>query len=376
MRREASVTSVSWIPSEAVGGAYKTPFVMGVARYDNPPPDPLTDVAELVAEGRCRFVNQLKAYVEVEGDRIVDYGQTADGLVGATTLRLGPASMSFAPVVFPTLRPAPIVTETSVIFRQTCGGRTGVPAPRPVKRPPFVQIAAPTAWTTLELEIHADGRSSGRLVGASLFPRHWVYGNGGRLVQKSSVIDYGTWAAEHFGDNTPWGDADAPALTSAVESALERDISHTIMRQGQKPQIRRLAPEEILCAEGEEGSELYLLLDGVLEVLVGGERLAEIGPGAVLGERALLEGGRRTSTLRALTRCKVACVSNEAIESGAAGAAAVRPQERRRALRLGRAAKPEMLQLFALAPVRRGRVRGLPRELRRRNGRRTPHPSP
>ena len=122
-------------------------------------------------------------------------------------------------------------------------------------------------------------------------------------------IDYGTWAAEHFGDNTPWGDADAPALTSAVESALERDISHTIMRQGQKPQIRRLAPEEILCAEGEEGSELYLLLDGVLEVLVGGERLAEIGPGAVLGERALLEGGRRTSTLRALTRCKVACVS-------------------------------------------------------------------
>lgn len=31
-----------------------------------------------------------------------------------------------------------------------------------------------------------------------------------------------------------------------------------------------------------------------------------LGPGAVLGERAILEAGRRTATLRALTSCKVA----------------------------------------------------------------------
>jgi hypothetical protein len=314
MRREASVTSVSWIPSEAVGGAYKTPFLMGVARYDDPPPDPLGDAGALVAAARCRFVNQLKGHIDVQDGRIVGFGQTADGLVSSTKLRLGLTAMTFAPVVFPTLRPRPIVSETSVVFRQTCGGRTGVPAPRPVKRPPFIQIAAPTAWTTLELEIRIDGSATGRLVGASPFPRHWVYDSAGRLMQKSSVIDYGTWAAEHFGDNTPWGDADAPALVTAVESALEREISHTIMREGRKPQIRRLAPDELLCTEGEPGSELYLLLDGVLEVIVGGERLAEIGPGAVLGERALLEGGLRTSTLRALTRCKIACVPQDAID--------------------------------------------------------------
>ncbi|MBJ7596969.1 hypothetical protein [Candidatus Nephthysia bennettiae] len=34
--------------------------------------------------------------------------------------------------------------------------------------------------------------------------------------------------------------------------------------------------------------------------------LAEIGPGAVIGERAHQEGGIRTATLRALTRCRVA----------------------------------------------------------------------
>jgi CRP-like cAMP-binding protein len=31
-----------------------------------------------------------------------------------------------------------------------------------------------------------------------------------------------------------------------------------------------------------------------------------VGPGAILGERAILEGGARTSTLRAMTKVKVA----------------------------------------------------------------------
>lgn len=308
MRIEASITSVSWIPSEAVTGGFRVPFSMGMAHYDDAPPDPLTDVAELIGQDRCRFCNQLRAFIEVEDGKIVGHGQIADGAVGSTTLRLGPAAMTFAAVVFPTLRPDPVETPTSVIFRQTCGARTGVPAPRPVKRPPYVQFAAPTAWTTLELEVRADGTSTGRLVGASHFPRHWVYGDDGRLFQKSSIVDFKSWSAEHFGQNTPWGDADSPALTSAVETALERDIASTIMREGHRPEIRVIKAEATLCEQGNEGDELYLLLDGVLEVVVNGERLTEIGPGAVLGERALVEGGRRTSTLRALTRCKVACV--------------------------------------------------------------------
>ena len=37
-------------------------------------------------------------------------------------------------------------------------------------------------------------------------------------------------------------------------------------------------------------------------------RRHEYGPGAMLGERAALEGGTRTSTLVAVTRCRVASV--------------------------------------------------------------------
>ena len=49
--------------------------------------------------------------------------------------------------------------------------------------------------------------------------------------------------------------------------------------------------------------------DGVLSVEVDGASVAQVGPGAVVGERALLEGGRRTATLRALTTSKVAAAS-------------------------------------------------------------------
>ena len=74
---------------------------------------------------------------------------------------------------------------------------------------------------------------------------------------------------------------------------------------------------KVLTEQGQAGDELYLLLDGVLQVDVDGNVLAELGPGAILGERALLEGGRRTATLRALTKCTVAVAAAENVNRAA-----------------------------------------------------------
>jgi CRP-like cAMP-binding protein len=46
-----------------------------------------------------------------------------------------------------------------------------------------------------------------------------------------------------------------------------------------------------------------------MAVEVDGSTIAEIGPGAIVGERAFLEGGARTATLRATTRSRVARAS-------------------------------------------------------------------
>jgi hypothetical protein len=324
MRIKSSVTSISWIPSEAVQGVTKVPFEMGLAHYDDPPPDHIDSLLALQEADRFRFANHLSAWIEVDGGRIVDHGQGGGGQIGATTLRLGGRGVTFAAVAFPDRHSAPVTGDGWVRFTQTAGGRTGVPAPRRVKRPPFVQLAAPLAWTSLTLTLYADGTSSHELTGASTFPRHWIYDRDQNLAQKSGLVDFRRWYQHAFGKHTPWGDEDSPALVTQVETALERELSLRIMRGGAKPRIQVVREGATLVEQGDEGSEMYVLLDGVLAVEVDGAPVAQVGPGAVLGERALLEGGRRTATLRALTPCKIAAaagveVSPELLSELAAG---------------------------------------------------------
>lgn len=326
MRFESSVTSVSWIPSEAVEGFAKLPFEAGMTHYDQPPPDALGDLEEWRRNDRFREANELRAFIEVEDGRIVDHGHLGRGRIGATTVRVGPAAVTFPALALPDIRPDPVVGPTSVRFVQTVGGRTGLPSPRPVPRKPFFQLWSAIAWTTLALTIHADGTSEHELVGASRFPRHWIYDHAGRLVQKSGLMDFKSWFDDSFGDHTPWGDYDSRALVTAVESELERRLSGTIMHGG-SPDIRVVEPGAMLVEQGQAGSELFLLLDGVLSVEVDGEAVAEIGPGAIVGERAFLEGGVRTSTLRAITRCRVAATSPAQLE--AADLAAIAADHRR-----------------------------------------------
>ncbi|MCU1391305.1 MAG: Cyclic nucleotide-binding protein [Ilumatobacteraceae bacterium] len=318
MRSTASITALSWIPSEAIAGLAKLPFRTGLAHFDVAPParidTPGATLEELRAADRFRFANRLDAWIEVDDDgKIVDAGYAGGGLLGSTTLSLG-RGISIAAVPLPDKQAEPEFGPGWVRFLQTAGGRTGVPAPRTVRRPPFIQYHAPIAWSTLALTIHADGTAEGQLVGASPFPRHWVYDTAGQLLAKTGLIDFKTWYKEAFGDHTPWGDLDSPALVTAVETALERELSKAIMRGSAKPKVRTVKAGATLVNQGDEGDEMYVLLDGVLGLEVDGHELAELGPGTVAGERAILEGGRRTATLRAVTTCKVAVASAATVD--------------------------------------------------------------
>jgi Cyclic nucleotide-binding domain len=316
VRIESSVTSISWIPSEAISGTTKLPFAMGMAHYDDPPPDTIEDLAVLQAGGRFRFANELQAWIDVVDGEVVDYGYSGGGRIGSTTLKLGSHDMTLTATAFEDLRKEPEQAPGSVTFSQTAGGQTGAPAPRRVAHPPFMKIQAPTAWTTLELTINADGTSRGHLAGCSPFPRHWIYDHKGALIEKSGLIEFKSWYRHAFGKHSPWGDEDSPAFATAVETALERQLSSQIMRGDAEPKIKKVGQGKTLAEQGDAGTELYLILDGVLAVEVDGEVISEFGPGAVLGERALIEDhGKRTATLRAVTRCKVACAGRGDIAS-------------------------------------------------------------
>ena len=102
-------------------------------------------------------------------------------------------SVTIPGVAFPVLQDEPLIEGDSATFRQTAGGRTGAPLPHRIERPPYVRMTAPTAWTTLQLTITAGGASFFEVVGASPFPRHWIYGGDGELTAKSGLIAYEDW---------------------------------------------------------------------------------------------------------------------------------------------------------------------------------------
>ena len=305
MRIELSVTSVSWIPSAAIVGATRIPFEIAVTQYDDPPPDEWRDLDEVVGPDGARFANNLGAWIEVEGGRIVSYGQDGGGRLSCTLVRLGGLRVLVQAFGYPDLRPEPEVGADFVRFTQTAGGRAGVPAPRLIKGAPFVKTQGPSVWTTLALTLYADGSAGYELVGASSFPRHWIYDAAGSLVGKSALIDFKTWFRTSTLARSPWRGQENAILAAEAETPLERRLSLAVMRGGHQPKPAKVKAGSTILAEGEEGDEIVLLLDGMVGIEVDGAAVAELGPGAVLGERAALEQGRRTATVRALTDCRV-----------------------------------------------------------------------
>jgi CRP-like cAMP-binding protein len=79
-------------------------------------------------------------------------------------------------------------------------------------------------------------------------------------------------------------------------------------------QLRRVATlcEEVDAEEGAElmeqgrpGQEAYVIVEGRAGVYIGGKKKAELGPGEVVGEMALIDHRPRIADVRALTPMKL-----------------------------------------------------------------------
>src|SRR5579859_3931732 len=116
MRYESTVTSLSWIPSEAVTGGTKAAFEGGFAHYDQPPPGELgapgspDSVTALQQGDRFRFANVLSAWIETDGRGAIvaaGYGDDSRGLMGSTSVQVGAARRTFKAVQLTDLRRDP-----------------------------------------------------------------------------------------------------------------------------------------------------------------------------------------------------------------------------------------------------------------------------
>jgi hypothetical protein len=294
-----------------VRGWLKGGFDVHLSHYDQPPTDSIgrdDEIDRLLADDRFRFANVLSGWADFGDETSAGYADDSRLLMGSTSVRVGVGTMTFLGYSLPTIQQPPVVETDRVTLVQTVGGRTGVPLPRPVKHPPWVRWHAPIVWTTITLVLHRDGTVESELAGASAFPRHWLYGDDGRLTRKSAMTQQKDWMNHSFGPRTPWGDQDSDVLTVEAESEIERALSGQIMQGGVRPKVVRVPAGEVVLAQGQPGTTVSLVLDGVLDVYVDDVLGAELGPGAVVGERAALEGGLRTSTVVARSAARLATV--------------------------------------------------------------------
>ena len=67
-----------------------------------------------------------------------------------------------------------------------------------------------------------------------------------------------------------------------------------------------LPADATLIEEGEEGDALFVIIEGTASVRRGSDEVATVGPGAVFGEMALLDGEPRSATVVTTTPVTVA----------------------------------------------------------------------
>jgi CRP-like cAMP-binding protein len=75
-----------------------------------------------------------------------------------------------------------------------------------------------------------------------------------------------------------------------------------------------VAAGQVLIERGQHGAGLYVILDGTV-VVEAPEGTRELGPGAIVGERALLSGdGLRTARVQATSDLRVLAIDRNKFE--------------------------------------------------------------
>ena len=105
-----------------------------------------------------------------------------------------------------------------------------------------------------------------------------------------------------------------------MNSSLYKLLDHPSFEEGVVWTRRQILADETLFSEGDQGSEVFLILKGSVRV-VGNVDLddnrtvhpgfSDLGEGQVFGELPMFDGEPRSATVMALTDCELAVLEGE-----------------------------------------------------------------
>jgi len=87
---------------------------------------------------------------------------------------------------------------------------------------------------------------------------------------------------------------------------VESSILNVLQKLGTP---RTYQPGEKVFIEGSPGTTMYVVLDGNIEIHVGGRSMEVAGRGAIIGEMALIDSSTRSATVVAKDYCVLAQVN-------------------------------------------------------------------
>ena len=88
-------------------------------------------------------------------------------------------------------------------------------------------------------------------------------------------------------------------------------MDHSLIKDiFQSPELLvQFKPGQTIFREGEDGDTMFVLVQGVVEVLVGYKVVGAFEPIEIFGEMSVIDAGPRSATVRAKTYCKLAPVN-------------------------------------------------------------------
>ncbi|NJN84294.1 MAG: cyclic nucleotide-binding domain-containing protein [Caldilineaceae bacterium] len=84
-------------------------------------------------------------------------------------------------------------------------------------------------------------------------------------------------------------------------------VSIGLFRNAENPLV--LSAGEVVFNQGDPCNDMYVVVEGEVDIVLGEKVLETVSPGGIFGEMALVDDSPRSATARARTACKLAPVN-------------------------------------------------------------------